>query len=95
MSREYIDREDVLEKGFFYMLPNGDTSPLVVFVSAIKAIPAADVRPVVRGRWVKKHDDVCYWHECSECGVRLPRNYWGFVWESLYCPNCGAKMGES
>ena len=55
-------------------------------------VPAADVAPVRHGRWEKKHDDVCYWHECSECGERLPLNQWRQPWESPYCPNCGAKM---
>ena len=58
-------------------------------------LPAADVRPVVRGQWVESKSimDVIY---CSECGFRtiygampdgLGRNY-------SYCPNCGADMRE-
>lgn len=53
---------------------------------------AADVVPVRHGRWVKKHDDVCYWHECSECGEKSPKDQWKNQWLSSYCPNCGAKM---
>lgn len=60
------------------------------------AIPAADVAPVVHGRWIKNNDSFqtddyycCYFdYNCSECGgiandrYELPN----------YCPNCGAKM---
>ena len=55
-------------------------------------IPAADVAPMVRGKWTKKNDDVCYWFECSVCGQRPPWNEWGTEWQSPFCPNCGADM---
>ena len=56
-------------------------------------VPTADVQKVRCGRWIKKHDDVCYWHECSECGFpplkyRVSHDYC----LSAYCPNCGARM---
>jgi len=63
-------------------------------VAIINTFPDADVAPVRHGRWEKKHDDVCYWHECSECGERLPLNQWRQPWQSPYCPNCGAKMDK-
>ncbi len=49
--------------------------------------PAADVRPVVRGRW-KLEEGIMY---CSECNksphyVYIPVDEWNF------CPNCGADM---
>jgi hypothetical protein len=51
----------------------------------ILSIPAADVRPVVRGRWVYDDgDNISY---CSEC--MMPQDS-----ECNYCPNCGAKMRE-
>lgn len=54
--------------------------------SAINAIPAADVAPVVHGRWVPFHSeaagDIQY---CSACEI-------GFAAKTDYCPNCGAKM---
>lgn len=50
--------------------------------------PAADVRPVVRGRWrwvgQDKWND-CY--ECSQCGKMNTDN-------SNFCPNCGAEMNQ-
>lgn len=62
---------------------------------AIKSIPAADVRPVVRGKWIM--NDECS-TVCSLCGnvvafVSHPDRRWDF---GNYCPNCGADMrGES
>ena len=52
-----------------------------------KIVPAADVAPVVHGRWVNG----C---QCSVCGDKhgpynsRHRPYYN------YCPNCGAKMDE-
>ena len=65
-----------------------------VLNQAVKAIRklSAKVQPVRHGRWVKKHDDVCYWHECSECGINPPKDQWKNEWKSPYCPNCGCRM---
>ena len=50
-------------------------------------IPAADVAPVVHGRW--KYHKYVKKYECVECGhfVRAGTN-------RNYCPNCGAKMDK-
>lgn len=55
--------------------------------SAINAIPAADVAPVVHGVWVcvNKIDPISG-YRCSKCRRRV-----GFDL-TPYCPNCGAKM---
>jgi hypothetical protein len=57
--------------------------------------PAADVAPVVHGRWIQPHwknSDYCC--DCSECdGEAMHRDY---QWDKngIYpiCPNCGARM---
>ena len=51
------------------------------------SIPAADVAPVVHGRWacVNKIDPISG-YRCSKC-----RRIVGFDL-TPYCPNCGAKM---
>ena len=49
------------------------------------SIPAADVAPVVYGRWVATHDEFC---SCSLCKYPV-YVAWG---QTNYCPNCGAKM---
>jgi hypothetical protein len=55
-------------------------------LSDIAVIPAADVRPVVRGKWeYNPGDNIPY---CSEC--MMPQDS-----ECNYCPNCGARMEES
>lgn len=59
----------------------------------ISEIPAADVAPVVHGRWsdagfgeLPKHAP--YGWACSVCGGISFNN------EYIYCPNCGAKMDD-
>ena len=58
----------------------------------IKAQPAADVAPVVYGRWeyIPQTLDTLSQFRCSVCG-------WWSLDPSIdnaykYCPNCGAKM---
>lgn len=47
--------------------------------------PAADVAPVVHGRWIEMADHAT----CSACGCAC---YAGSAMGYDYCPNCGAKM---
>lgn len=56
----------------------------------ISEIPAADVAPVVHGRWVhdgRRIESGIDWCHCSECGKSD-----NFCTRTNYCPNCGAKM---
>lgn len=54
-------------------------------------IPAADVAPVVHGRWEIDADGDWYCTNCDEvvaiCESGRERTY-----RKPYCPNCGAKM---
>ena len=69
---------------------------------AINRQPAADVSPVVHGRWIRKwdlYDKGFYisrkvWYECSNCGMKTNYKDESFEIEVgyNYCPNCGAKM---
>lgn len=57
----------------------------------LESLPAADVEPVVHGRWIEQEKytfGVMY--DCSICGNRILDN--GHSWN--YCPNCGARMDE-
>lgn len=62
----------------------------------LKRIPAADVRPVVRGEWVVSRTDYG-WNgaefpthcKCTECGREVP-----YQDKDNFCPNCGADMRE-
>lgn len=83
---EYLERKTV--KG----LINNNFSGLL---ASIDLIPAADVAPVVHGRFV--HDGprfvggVDWWH-CSNCGGLAS----GAETRFDYCPHCGARMdGEA
>lgn len=58
----------------------------------IRDIPAADVTPVVHGRWVESVEiqtdtSTLYDYTCSVCSIVATR-------ESPYCPNCGAHMKD-
>ena len=55
----------------------------------IKALPAADVAPMVHGQWIEDHDYL----KCPECSVMVKRDFTFFnIGNWNYCPNCGAKM---
>jgi hypothetical protein len=63
----------------------------------IKAIPAADVAPVVHWRWISWEKAGNFVpspdrHECSVCHDAAQVLVNGFELLSDYCPNCGAKM---
>lgn len=55
-------------------------------IDTVNNVSAADVAPVVHGRWVYGEFDIPH---CSECGNDVMPNM-----ISPYCPNCGAKMDE-
>lgn len=93
---EYIDRnlcELLAEYDQYYTL--------VVPLSKIRKLPAADVAPVVHGKW-QYNKDATDWgiggYVCSECKNKnnnLPCNRVKSVKMfsgAKYCPNCGAKM---
>lgn len=87
---EYIEREAVLkyQRPLVFQGAGGKYTSRIVSVSAIKAIPAADVAPVVHGRWEKRNPinggSIII---CSACGYPFRR-----LEPKNYCPNCGAKM---
>jgi hypothetical protein len=63
-------------------------------LSDLDKIPAADVVPVVRGKWVWDDGEDMHYY-CSCCH----HNAYGRTCEILdgeynYCPNCGAKMDK-
>lgn len=61
----------------------------------VSAIPAADVAPVVYGRWIRPHwKNNNYCCDCSECGGEAMHRDYQWHKNGVYpiCPNCGAKM---
>lgn len=85
MAKEYIDREEALS-AIKQAFEKGERPSLY-----IKSIPAADVAPVVHGRWVNTHSDSEF-VQCSLCKYPVYA-----AWNvTSYCPNCGAyMMGEN
>ena len=76
---EYIEREAALRECQY------DADGYVT--QGIKAIPAADVKPVVRGYWKSsKYNAITVL--CSNCCYRAGNFH-------NYCPNCGADMREA
>lgn len=91
---EYIEQKTAVKIAERYGLTNGSalgrhTGIADCIASEIKAIPAADVAPVVYGRWENGNPI------CPVCGKDkfkdLDVDIW-CDWMPAYCPNCGAKM---
>ena len=92
---EYIDREKITYSKqtmeAWFGCQRDDYTAMVAFKDDIDKIPAADVRPVVRGEWGyrwKIHGDGRRPTElfpCSECGYENTS-------ATSFCPNCGADM---
>lgn len=59
---------------------------------ALRKIPAADVAPVVHGRWLHSgyvdHLEVVKCSECNHEAFAIAL----YVCDGNYCPNCGARM---
>ena len=86
---EYIKREEALMK----LMQDGCSAKNL---QSISDMPAADVAPVMHGRWIKESDGGT---RCSVCNKRV-RDVTG-GWEEPvdlsdmpYCPKCGARMNE-
>ena len=80
---EYIEREAAIES-----LPVAWDSA----INALRNAPAADVAPVVHGRW-KASGGLLECQNCGEIYSTLGGNE-GKAWD--YCPDCGARMdGDS
>ena len=63
------------------------------YIYMIEDMPAADVAPVVHGRWIDKGE----YAVCTECGVRSGTQYDGVDpggRRTINRPNCGVKMDE-
>lgn len=103
---EYIKREAVQDRmesvDWYHVndsgeLIHGATSDMDSYLPTkevyrvIDEVPAAEVAPVVHGRWEWKNGKPF----CSVCKEQAePRHHFedGTVEEYDYCPNCGARM---
>lgn len=91
---EYIEREAV-EKFIEDGLNNQDVAKrfghdAIEIMAEVHYMPAADVAPVVHGRWMHEETEGGFhiWR-CSRCGRGMNDNPEGI---DLYCYHCGAKM---
>ena len=97
---EYIERQKVLDlaKTFSIDICSDEEyflSFAYVGTNDIKSIPAADVRPVVRGKWKLDSDPGEPWrYVCNICGEKTKDTVMGKP-RANYCPHCGAMMEES
>ena len=86
---EYIKRETAIKRVMETKWEIGSDGAAAMEIVA--ATPAADVAPVVHGRWIYKGE----YAVCTECGGRSGTQYDGVEPIPLmtqFCPNCGAKM---
>ncbi len=92
---EYIDREAMLKRIKDDFVPLS----LAMVFNHIHNAPAADVAPVVHGRWIEREDPMLdTYYTCSVCKDDFYIETTGDTVKDLfmytYCPNCGAKMDK-
>lgn len=98
---EYFEREALIKKLRIMPIPKQAGSAntwldncaagVNAAIREVASFPAADVAPVVHGRWEQDADGDWYCTNCNEvvsiCESGRERTY-----RKPYCPNCGAKM---
>ena len=92
---DYISREAairVIDELYVKRPLDSDRFVLTGVGARLEELPAADVRPVRRGKWVPANEQsnggtVYCFSCCSECGRKTATN-------TNFCPNCGADMRE-
>lgn len=87
---EYIEREALLHRLMNGIYPSSMeyTIALGIAEALLRAVPVADVVPVVRGTWTLHEDGS---GTCSNC-KRTTIGVWDVDNWHNYCPHCGAKM---
>jgi len=88
---EYIKRDTAIRAVMAAKWVDGSDGAMAMEIVA--SPPAADVAPVVHGRWERDADGDWYCTNCDEvvaiCESGRERTY-----RKPYCPNCGAKMNK-
>lgn len=110
MADEYIHKQNAIDKInerqrkliYCFGFENDAVKIMDIAKSIIIAIPAADVAPVVHGKWIdhdgnkvqlNEHGETCGTCFCSRCGEWLVASD-EYAVKGYFCPNCGAKMDE-
>lgn len=99
MADEYIRREDFIQhlekckKGA--AVTNLVWAAIMAIERDVRDMPAADVAPVVHGKWVHSRYDRSSGQfdvvKCSRCGIEAYAMAY-HVRDGNYCPRCGARM---
>ena len=82
-KKEYIEKDKALALTMGYASPS-----MKAIHKRMESIEPADVKPIVRGEWVKVDDDL-YW--CSHCHSEIAMQDI-YITNCRYCPVCGAEM---
>ena len=98
---DYISREAairVIDELYVKRPLDSDRFVLTGVGARLEELPDADVRPVVRGKWIihkpfdsgRHNCNECI--ECSVCGTWFGHDCYEI---SNFCPNCGADMRQT
>ena len=96
---DYISREDAKN----YVIGRYDDQlgfiTMEDIIDQLDYVPAADVRPVVRGTWQQRHYEGGFLDgtnvdKCSACGWERVIENTTFKVGFRFCPSCGADMRE-
>ena len=97
MTPKYITKDSIFDIVFGEFCACSDETEQVLnhIIEQVRALPAADVAPVIHGKWhdVYMTSPSSFAATCSICGISndIPHPI-----SAHYCPHCGAKMdGES
>ena len=83
MADEYIRRTEALK------ITTRTCGDYAAAFAEIRKLPAADVAPVVHGKWGDNGIAGSMLVKCSVCGFDCGANSFS------YCPNCGARMRQA
>ena len=102
MSKEYIDREEVIKILEQYDLSSGSTlgchsGTIECAIFAIEMLPAADVASVRRGRWeawMPDKNGETREFICTGCRFMVEMSWKQKECDYEWCPYCGCKMDK-
>ncbi len=90
MTPEYVTKDSIFDILYYGFCNYSDETKQILndIIEQVRALPAADVAPVIHAKWLDFSDPVLKWQftcYCSNCHEKSIRRY-------PYCPGCGAKM---
>lgn len=94
---EYIDIDAPIDVAVYQRNRRIQVTLRQILESNDSQYQAADVRPVVRGKWIDRYDKYYGWNmwACSACGEEFVlTDGTPDMNEYHFCPNCGADMRE-